>query len=192
MMIEDDSMPNLAEIINRRNIPGVLILDEGGNLLFMNDLPKGFPVIQADVEAAPAMLPENISTLCAQVVAAADPFPGIIHSCPSDFFYSTDGIPYSMRAFPLSRVAGEARKHVIILIERVIEQHQVDFFAVQKKYGLSRRELDTLKLVCLGLGNREIAERLFISEHTAKDHVKRILQALGAGSRNEVIAILNR
>ena len=48
---------------------------------------------------------------------------------------------------------------------------------------LSRRQREVLQLVAVGLSNREIAERLFISEATAKAHVHNILSKLGVSSR---------
>jgi DNA-binding NarL/FixJ family response regulator len=44
-----------------------------------------------------------------------------------------------------------------------------------------------LALLADGAGNREIAKRLGISEHTAKFHVSSILNKLGAGTRTEAV-----
>jgi LuxR family maltose regulon positive regulatory protein len=49
--------------------------------------------------------------------------------------------------------------------------------------GLSRRELEVLGLVAEGLRNRDIAERLVLSEHTVNRHVANILRKLGVSSR---------
>ena len=52
---------------------------------------------------------------------------------------------------------------------------------------LTRRESEVLSLMAEGLSNRAIAERLEISEHTAKFHVHTILGKLGTQSRTEAV-----
>jgi len=52
---------------------------------------------------------------------------------------------------------------------------------------LSHRELEVLKLVANGLTNKEIAERLFISAKTARNHVASCLLKLGADDRTEAV-----
>src|ERR1700722_8717932 len=50
---------------------------------------------------------------------------------------------------------------------------------------LSQRELEVLKLVASGLTNKEIAQRLFISDKTARNHVASCLLKLGVDDRTE-------
>jgi DNA-binding NarL/FixJ family response regulator len=54
---------------------------------------------------------------------------------------------------------------------------------------LTDREIDVLRHVAGGTRNREIAERLSISEETVKVHVKHILEKLGASDRTAAVAI---
>jgi DNA-binding NarL/FixJ family response regulator len=53
--------------------------------------------------------------------------------------------------------------------------------------ALTRREHDVLRLMAEGLGNKQIADRLGITEHTAKFHVHTILGKLGTQSRTEAV-----
>jgi two-component system NarL family response regulator len=53
--------------------------------------------------------------------------------------------------------------------------------------ALTTRELEVLKLVARGMSNREIADRLFISENTVKNHVRNILEKLHLHSRMEAV-----
>lgn len=57
-------------------------------------------------------------------------------------------------------------------------------------HGLSPREREVLDQVLVGLTAAEIAGRLFISEHTARDHIRSILAKTGAGSRGELAGLL--
>jgi NarL family two-component system response regulator YdfI len=54
---------------------------------------------------------------------------------------------------------------------------------------LTAREIQVLRLLAEGLGNKEIAARLGISDHTAKFHISSILAKLGASSRTEAVTI---
>jgi len=53
---------------------------------------------------------------------------------------------------------------------------------------LSAREQEVANLVAEALSNREIAERLVVSERTVETHVRSILAKLGFGSRTEIAA----
>lgn len=53
--------------------------------------------------------------------------------------------------------------------------------------ALSTREAEVLALMAQGLANKNIADRLRISEHTVKFHVSSILAKLGAASRTEAV-----
>jgi DNA-binding CsgD family transcriptional regulator/uncharacterized protein HemY len=58
--------------------------------------------------------------------------------------------------------------------------------------GLSPRELEVLALVAEGLTNRDIAERLVLSEHTVNRHVANILRKLGLASRTAAASVAGR
>jgi DNA-binding NarL/FixJ family response regulator len=52
---------------------------------------------------------------------------------------------------------------------------------------LTAREREVLRLVCEGLGNGDIARRLFISEKTVKVHVSHIFEKLGVATRVQAV-----
>jgi DNA-binding NarL/FixJ family response regulator len=57
---------------------------------------------------------------------------------------------------------------------------------------LSEREVEVLQLATTGNRNRDIADRLFISEETVKAHMKHILEKLGASDRTQAVTIAAR
>jgi DNA-binding NarL/FixJ family response regulator len=57
---------------------------------------------------------------------------------------------------------------------------------------LTERELQVVALVCAGLKNKEIAERLFISESTVRHHLSSIFSKLGVSCRLDLIIYANR
>jgi len=66
------------------------------------------------------------------------------------------------------------------------------FFPNEKKrqdLGITRRELETLELIAKGMSNREIAEKLFVSENTVKTHSSRVFDKLGAKRRTQAVQL---
>lgn len=57
----------------------------------------------------------------------------------------------------------------------------------RERLGITAREQEILELVAEGLSNREIGERLFISENTVKTHSSRLFDKLGARRRVQAV-----
>ena len=55
--------------------------------------------------------------------------------------------------------------------------------------ALTPRELEVLRMLAEGLGNRQMAAHLGISDHTVKFHISSILDKLGAASRTEAVTM---
>jgi len=55
--------------------------------------------------------------------------------------------------------------------------------------ALTPREVDVLRLIAGGNRNRDIADKLFISEHTVKIHIQHLMEKLGASDRTSAVAI---
>jgi DNA-binding NarL/FixJ family response regulator len=85
-----------------------------------------------------------------------------------------------------------------VMTSRILEEfsHSVhttaDLNSNNPMYQLTGRELEVLRAMVSNATNREIAERLFISENTVRNHVHNILEKLGVSSRREAIGIARR
>ncbi len=58
-----------------------------------------------------------------------------------------------------------------------------------KDLGITRRELEILELIAQGMSNREIADKLFVSENTVKTHSNRLFDKLSARRRTQAVQI---
>ena len=56
-----------------------------------------------------------------------------------------------------------------------------------QQLGITARELEILEAMAAGLSNREIAERLFVSENTVKTHANRLFTKLSAQRRTQAV-----
>ena len=67
----------------------------------------------------------------------------------------------------------------------------IPFTAPMREYGQepTMREIEVLQLISDGLVNREIGNRLFLSEETVKSHVRHLLAKLQARSRAHAVAV---
>jgi DNA-binding CsgD family transcriptional regulator len=89
------------------------------------------------------------------------------------------------------------RKHEVVLLKEVVKEVPVPVahgpFTVNeeqlKQRGITKRELEILELIAQGLSNREIAEKLFVSENTVKTHSSRLFDKLSAKRRTQAVQI---
>jgi two-component system, NarL family, response regulator LiaR len=90
------------------------------------------------------------------------------------------------------------RKEEVVLVKEVVKEVPVPLpaaepFAVneeqQKQLGITKRELEILELIAGGLSNREIADKLFVSENTVKTHSSRLFEKLSAKRRTQAVQI---
>lgn len=83
------------------------------------------------------------------------------------------------------------KKEVVVVKEVPVPALQP--FAINeervKDLGITRRELEILELIAQGMSNREIAEKLFVSENTVKTHSSRLFDKLSARRRTQAVQI---
>lgn len=58
-----------------------------------------------------------------------------------------------------------------------------------RELTITPRELEILALIASGMSNREIAEKLFVSENTVKTHSSRLFEKLGAKRRTQAVQL---
>ena len=87
------------------------------------------------------------------------------------------------------------RQQVIVERERIVEKEVLvradSPFVLNEarlqELAITKRELEILGLIASGLSNREIAERLFVSENTVKTHSSRLFDKLSVKRRTQAV-----
>lgn len=95
------------------------------------------------------------------------------------------------RRIHLMREVGVTPELEMAILERLTQpkRGEVDASVIDQ---LSVRETEVLRLLAEGLGTQEIADQLFVSSATARNHVQHILNKLNVHSRLEAVALALR
>ena len=84
------------------------------------------------------------------------------------------------------------RRHDTVVVREVLVPAPVNFERDHGKVeslGITPRELEILELIAQGLSNKEIADRVFVSENTVKTHLSRVFDKLGARRRTQAVQL---
>lgn len=93
----------------------------------------------------------------------------------------------------MTRSVRQERRHNELTQRQITElalNAEEIFYINSRHFDISQREKEIVSLIRLGLTNKQIGERLFISEKTVSNHLIRINQKTGAKTRTELIHIL--
>jgi DNA-binding CsgD family transcriptional regulator len=84
------------------------------------------------------------------------------------------------------------RRTETVEVREVMVEAPLTFVRDQSKLeelGITPRELEILELIAAGLSNKEIAERVHVSENTVKTHSSRVFDKLGARRRTQAVQL---
>lgn len=173
---------DVGDLIRKRAIPGVLVFDAQNRLVYANEEASSVLSGLRDI-------PESLLALAGRELkrqAEGLPRDG------DDFEVLTckGGGLYALRTVRLKGAEQGIPAQVMVLIEKVGNKRSLDLDRARERFQISPREMEVLALVCEGLSNRKIAESLYISEQTVKDHVRSLMKKVGASSRSALIAAL--
>ncbi len=96
------------------------------------------------------------------------------------------------------------KRETVVVKEVVVKEIEVNEVAVMREVpagpfipnkkkredlSITSREMEILELIAQGISNREIAEKLFVSENTVKTHSSRVFDKLGARRRTQAVQL---
>jgi DNA-binding NarL/FixJ family response regulator len=154
------------------------------------------------LEEIPCMAVDVVVTDLRMNGMSGDEFAGQLKSCCPSIrtviltnFHSDEDVFRSMRAGVHAFVLKSAATEDVIAAVRSAHagEHWFPTHIARQlarrmsRHELSARELEILQLVAEGLKNKVIAERLFISENTVKNHVKNLLEKMQTRDRTHTV-----
>lgn len=147
-------------------------------------------LVLASFDAAPEDVPPELTGLGVPVaVLVDDPPPGWTAEAVDAGIRAV--LPHDVSAAEIAAAAGALAAGLVVLHPSELD----GVLAVPPRAepatraALTPREIEVLRMLADGLGNKEIAFQLAISEHTVKFHVASILNKLDAATRTEAVAI---
>lgn len=184
-MVNNKFVNSLYQIIRRRSSPGILIFDQKNRVLYMNrEAHEILPYPEGARKRNRIMIPGKIRNLLNRLKENKDS-----KEVGAEIFEDHLKRIYSARAFFIGDHENPSSP-IMVLLEKIVEKRTIDFEKVKQEFSLSKREIEVLRLISEGFNNREISEKLFISEYTVKDHIKKIMRKTGLKSRGAIIASL--
>jgi len=147
-----------------------------------------------DVTLLDVRMPDKTGVEVLREILAANPKARVVMLTTSDaaedVFRSIEegALGYVMKESPVETILAAVRS---AMAGEVFMTDEVKAIYETRKglKGLSPRETEVLTAVAKGLGNREIGEKLGISENSVKMHLKRVYFKLGASDRTEAVTL---
>ncbi len=187
----------------RRGVSMVLGADADLELVEVGDGDQAIAAVEetpADVVLLDVRMPGRSGVEVCKAIKDISPSTGIIMLTASDEesdlyesirsgasgYLLKDGSTYDQVAEAVRLVAaGQSLISPSMATKLLDEFVQMSRSPAPATAQLTQRELQVLRLVAKGLSNREIAEELFISENTVKNHIRNMLEKLQMKSRME-------
>jgi DNA-binding NarL/FixJ family response regulator len=111
---------------------------------------------------------------------------GIKGFAPQDF--SSEKLEEALRRVKKGEI-WVSRNVTRLSLQNLANYHSTSVVKEKNRFNLTEREIEILKIMALGLKNREIADKLFISEKTVKTHINRVFRKLGVNTRAKAIFV---
>jgi DNA-binding CsgD family transcriptional regulator len=163
--------------------PIVLMLSDDLELLTQTPSTDAYlrALLPTDADRAP--VPAGAYNVAAQLLAQET---GVDAHPPWARVHLRDGLWVTLRAARLVGTSSDGAASIAVSIEPTPPAERTALYA--RVFGLTERERELLQHLVGGCNTRELARRMYLSEHTVQDHLKSVFAKTGANSRRTLIA----
>ncbi len=157
-----------AVLLRKRRMRAIIIANSAGRILYLNTEGGDLLFLLGKKMEIPMSLPAKISERIGGVLTVG-------------------GDIFGIRAAQL-QTEKKGSALTILLVEKIRLDKMQDLDSAVSEFYLTRRETDVLRSMIMGSTNKEIGNRLSISENTVKDYIRKIMIKVGATTRTGVIS----
>ena len=170
---------------DRPRRPGPVVLLLSPDLQVLGQTPETLEYLRVLVPPAAghAPIPANAYNVGAQLLAVEAE---VDRNPPSARVHLSDGLWVSLRAARIGDAGSAGERNIAVTIEETAPAERVSLFG--RAYGLSPREIELLGHLTTGLDTRELAGRMFLSQHTVQDHLKSVFSKTATRSRGALLS----
>lgn len=175
----------------RQHATGVVLFSSAGQLLFMNHEAQSYiRQLQPSTakENGTCLIPEDIHAVVRELMTRL-----MLCNNPKDCeTIQVERICYGLKHLLLRGICVPdeplVQSRLFIIMEKLNQEPQPPVDNIQQRYHLTEREQMVIIYLMLGFTNKEIANRLNLSEYTVKEHLKRIMQKTKTITRTGLLA----
>lgn len=171
--------PDILKMIKKRSSPGVVILKNGNEVVFINEEAKNILNIMKSGNAYESKKEDESFLEKISLLREKDKV----------FLFTFRGTTYSCRSISLEGNQPEAGA-LMVLIETVHEESADAPYLNDKSVEFTARERAVANLITQGKTNKEIAMVLGIGIYTVKDHIQNIMKKLQTHTRSGIVSKL--
>jgi DNA-binding CsgD family transcriptional regulator len=166
--------------------PVILLLDEGLRVTSQTTAAHDWLDLLVPPQPGRAPVPAGAYNVAAQLVASEQ---GVDRNQPLARVHLANSLWVTMRATRLSGAeasGASAPGAIAVTIEETSPPDRLEVFSLA--FGLSPRQRELVSLMAAGADTKEMATRLFLSQHTVQDHLKTIFDKTSTHSRRTLLS----
>jgi DNA-binding CsgD family transcriptional regulator len=165
--------------------PVVLLLSPDLDVLRQTPQTQEYLRILVPPAADSPPIPASAYNVAAQLLAVEA---GVDANPPWSRTHLSDGLWLTLRAARIGDAESGQQRDIAVTIEQASPAERVTLFALA--FAFSARESELVGHLVTGADTRELARRMFLSEHTVQDHLKSIFTKTSAHNRRALLSLV--